>query len=292
LRLAPTIAVVTNIDPEHLDHYGSLPALEDAFVAFANKIPFFGTAVMCLDHPRVRALLPRIEKRIVTYGLEAGAEYQAEAVRAEGMSMRFIASKGGARLGEVTLRIPGAHNVENALAALAVADALGIPFDVYRDAVAAFGGVARRFSQRGEAAGILVVDDYGHHPAEIRATLAGATGGFDRRLVVAFQPHRYTRTRDLLAEFAAAFDEAALVFVTDIYGAGEEPIPGVDAARLCEALRAHGHPGVHHVPARADLAGAAARLLRPGDLFLTLGAGDIWKSGEELLALLRQEASV
>jgi UDP-N-acetylmuramate--alanine ligase len=292
LRLAPTVAVVTNIDPEHLDHYGDLATLEHAFVDFVNQVPFYGIAVLCLDHPRVQAILPRCEKRVATYGLSPQADYRAEDVRARGLEMTFTAVAQGERKGEVCLRVPGAHNVANALAVLAVSDFLGVPFAVYQAALASFGGVARRFTLRGEQGGVLVVDDYGHHPAEIRATLAGARAGFGRRLVVAFQPHRYSRTRDLLDDFALAFNDAELVLVTDIYAAGEEPITGVSAARLCDAMRACGHRGVHYVPARADLARAAAALVRPGDLFLTLGAGDVHHSGDELLRLLGAEEAL
>ncbi|HJZ86523.1 MAG TPA: UDP-N-acetylmuramate--L-alanine ligase [Polyangia bacterium] len=293
LHLAPTVAVVTNIDPEHLDHYGSLAALEDAFVEFVGRTPFFGIAVLCLDHPRVQALLARCDKRIASYGLSPQADYRAENVRAAGLEMRFSAVAYGQPLGEVSLRMPGVHSVANALAALAVADFLQIPFAVYQSALASFGGVGRRFTVRGEQAGVMVVDDYGHHPAEVRATLAGARAGFGRRLVVAFQPHRYTRTHALLDEFAVAFHDAAEVLVCDIYPAGEDPIAGVSAARLVDAMRARGHRGARHVPTRADLAAAAVALLQPGDIFLTLGAGDIWQTGDELLRLLAvKEASV
>jgi UDP-N-acetylmuramate--alanine ligase len=205
--------------------------------------------------------------------------------------MHFDAVVRGSRLGEVTLRVPGIHNVSNALAALAVADFLGVPFTTYQAALSSFGGVARRFTLRGELSGVMVVDDYGHHPAEVRATLAGARAGFGRRLVVAFQPHRYSRTRDLLDEFAVAFGDAHEVLVTDIYAAGEKPIAGVSAARLVEAMRACGHRGAVHVASRADVAAHAARILRPGDIFITLGAGDIWQTGEEVLALLRAKAA-
>jgi UDP-N-acetylmuramate--alanine ligase len=289
LELAPTVAVITNIDPEHLDHYGSVTALERAFVDFANKTPFFGISVLCLDHPRVQAILPHITGRVATYGLSPQADYRADDIRAEALEMRFTAWAHGRSLGLVRLRVPGVHNVANALAALAVADFLGVPFPVYQGALDSFAGVARRFTLRGEARGITVVDDYGHHPAEVRATLAGARAGFGRRLVVAFQPHRYTRTHALMDEFALAFNDADQVLLTDIYAAGEDPIPGVSSARLAEAMTACGHRGVTHVPARADLARVAARVLAPGDVFITLGAGDIWQTGDEVLALLGAE---
>jgi UDP-N-acetylmuramate--alanine ligase len=284
MKLTPTVAVVTNIDPEHLDHYGSLAALKRTFADFINKVPFYGLAVLCLDHEHVQALLPEVEKRHVTYGFAPLAQFRALDVEHDGLRTRFTAMVRGRTLGRVELAMPGRHNVLNSLAVLAVADFLGVDFAVYQRALASFSGVRRRFSVRGEADGIMVVDDYGHHPAEIRATLAGARSGFrERRLVVAFQPHRYTRTRDLMGEFARAFNEAELVAVADIYAAGEEPIAGISSARLVDEMRASGHSGAFHVPKRADVAAALLPLLRPGDIVITLGAGDVWTVGEEIL---------
>jgi UDP-N-acetylmuramate--alanine ligase len=286
LKLSPTVAVVTNIDPEHLDHYGSLAALQHTFVDFINKVPFYGLAVLCLDHPHVQAILPSVEKRHVTYGLAPLADFRAVDLAFDGLRTRFTAVARGQTLGTVELAMPGQHNVLNSLAVLAVADFLGVDFEVYRAALAGFSGVGRRFTVRGDARGVMVVDDYGHHPAEIRATLAGARAGFrDRRLVVAFQPHRYTRTRDLMGEFARAFNEAEVVAVCDVYAAGEEPIEGATSARLVEEMRACGHKGALHVPRRSDVAGALAGELRDGDLLITLGAGDVWMVGEEILRL-------
>ena len=293
LHLAPTVAVVTNIDAEHLDHYGSFDRLVSAFADFTNKVPFYGRAVLCIDHPTVRALLPRITKRYVTYGLAEDADYRAIDVRAAGLGTSFTALRKGQILGRVELNMPGVHNVVNSLAVLAVSDFLGVPFATYREALGGFLGVGRRFTVRGRAAlaaggeAITVVDDYGHHPAEIRATLAAARAGFpDRRIVVAFQPHRYTRTRDLLDDFAAAFGDAARVFVSDIYAAGEEPIAGISSATLVEKIAATGHSAAHYVARRGEIAAQALAQLQPGDLFITLGAGDIWQSGDELLRLL------
>jgi UDP-N-acetylmuramate--alanine ligase len=288
MKLSPTVAVVTNIDPEHLDHYGAIDALERTFVEFINKVPFYGLAVLCADHERVRALLPRVEKRYVTYGLCDDATFRATNVSFDGLRSRFTAVARGQTLGRVELAMPGLHNVQNSLAALAVADFLGVPFAAVAEALQGFLGVGRRFTVRGEAGGVMVVDDYGHHPAEIRATLAGARAGFrDRRLVVAFQPHRYTRTRDLLAEFAGAFGAAEVVAVTDIYAAGEEPIAGITSERLVDAMRAHGHVGAAHVPRRADVADYLGGHLKPDDILITLGAGDVWMVGEEVLAARR-----
>jgi UDP-N-acetylmuramate--alanine ligase len=284
MKLSPTVAVVTNIDPEHLDHYGTLAALKRTFVDFINKVPFYGLAVLCLDHPNVQALLPFVEKRHVTYGFTPLADYRATDLSFDGLTSKFTAVSRGKVLGPVELAMPGQHNVLNSLAVLAVAEFLGISFDVYRDSLAGFSGVGRRFTVRGRAGGVMVVDDYGHHPAEIRATLAGARSGFhDRRIVVAFQPHRYTRTRDLMSEFARAFNEAEIVAVSDIYGAGEDPIDGVSSARLVDEMRACGHKGARHVARRADVADSLAGELRDGDLLITLGAGDVWMVGEEIL---------
>ncbi|MEK7878678.1 MAG: UDP-N-acetylmuramate--L-alanine ligase, partial [candidate division NC10 bacterium] len=200
LKLAPTIAVVTTIDAEHLDHYGTLEAIREAFLAFVNKVPFYGSAVLCLDQPNIQMLIPRIEKRIITYGLESGADLVARRLHLSGMTSRFEVFQRGTLLGECALQIPGRHNVLNALAAIGVGLDLEIPFVTIQKALTSFAGVQRRFQMRGQAAGVTVVDDYGHHPAEIRATLAAAKAGFDCRVVTVFQPHRYTRTRDLEQE--------------------------------------------------------------------------------------------
>src|SRR6266850_1597765 len=287
LHLSPTIAVITNIDPEHLDHYGTMEALTQAFIDFADRVPFYGLAVLCFDHPVVQSLLPRLQKRHVTYGISPQADWRADDVRLNGFEARFNVIHRGKRLGEVGLKMVGAHNVLNSLAAFAVGHELGIDFADTAEALAGFQGVQRRFTVRGEANGIMVVDDYGHHPAEVRATLAGARAAFPhRRLVVAFQPHRYSRTRDLLGEFATAFNEADVLFLTEIYAAGEEPIPSVSGERLFEAVRGCGHRDASFVPARSDLAQRIASRARSGDVVITLGAGDITHTGEELLAAL------
>jgi UDP-N-acetylmuramate--alanine ligase len=284
MRLAPAVGVVTNIDPEHLDHYGSIEALRRTFVDFINKVPFYGLAVLCIDHPTVQALLPQVEKRYVTYGLSPVATFRAVDPRFAALESSFTAVARGRELGRVSLPMPGRHNIQNALAVLAVADFLEVPFEAYREAIAAFQGVGRRFTVRGEAGGVMVVDDYGHHPAEIRATLEGARAGFPkRRILAAFQPHRYTRTRDLMADFACAFNEADLVFVCDVYAAGEEPIAGATSERLVDEMRASGHRSARYVPRRAELASTMLPELRDGDIVITLGAGDVWQAGEELL---------
>ncbi|XXF76454.1 UDP-N-acetylmuramate--L-alanine ligase [Myxococcaceae bacterium GXIMD 01537] len=286
LKLHPSIAIVTNIDPEHMDHYGTLEVLQSAFVEFCNRVPFYGLNVLCLDHPNVQALLPRIEKRFVTYGSSHTADYRLEGVRLEGFTTRFEAFRRDEPLGEFRVRMVGAHNALNALAVIAVAEEMDIPLDTVRTALAEFAGVQRRFTVRGEARGITVVDDYGHHPTEVMATLAGARRAFGRRVVVAFQPHRYTRTHDLMKEFATSFNDADVVFVTSVYAAGEEPIPGATGDALAEAIRAHGHRDVTFVEKRQGLPEALAQRLQEGDIVLTLGAGDITHVGPELLTLL------
>ncbi len=287
LKLQPTIAVVTTIDAEHLDHWGSLEAIRDGFLTFVNKVPFYGSAVLCLDQPNIQTLIPRIEKRIVTYGLESGADLVARHLQLSGMTSRFDVYQRGTLLGECTLQIPGRHNVLNALAAVGVGLDLEIPFITIQRALAGFTGVQRRFQVRGQAGGVTVVDDYGHHPAEIRATLAAAKAGFDCRVVTVFQPHRYTRTHHLRQEFLTAFNQADVVLVMDVYAAGEPPIPGVSGQDLAEGIRAHGHRDVVYVGGnRADVVEHLVQITRPGDLVLTQGAGDVSQLGPELLLRL------
>jgi UDP-N-acetylmuramate--alanine ligase len=286
LHLSPVIAVVTNVEAEHLDHHGSMDALEDAFAAFLERLPFWGAAVLCLDDPGVQRLLARVSRRRITYGLLAQADWVASEVRTDGAGMSFAVRRKGETLGSVSLPLPGRHNVANALAALAVADEVEVPFAVAAGALASFRGVERRFETKGVAAGVRVVDDYGHHPSEVRATLAAARGVHPGRIVVVFQPHRYTRTRDLFDAFTTAFHDADLLVLTEIYAAGEPKLPGVEAAALADAIRARGHQGVRFVP---DLERVPAELvpeLRSGDLVLTLGAGSVSKLGPRILARL------
>jgi UDP-N-acetylmuramate--alanine ligase len=290
LRLAPVVAVITNIDPEHLDHYGSETALREAFVAFANRVPFWGASIVCLDHPGVQSILPALTRRVISYGFASQADWVATDVETSGWGTRFTVRHRGEKQGEVHLALAGRHNVANALAALAVAGELDVPFAVAAEALGGFGGIERRFQLLGEARGVRVVDDYGHHPAEIRATLAAARGVHEGRVVVAFQPHRYTRTRDLLGEFATAFNDADVLFVTGIYPAGEAPLPGVTSEALAEAVRTHGHRDVRLVPELRDLPGALVPALAAGDLVITLGAGSIAGVGPRLLAALEEGA--
>lgn len=293
LRLAPTIAIVTNIDPEHLDYWHTHEELKEAFVDFANRLPFYGLGVLCLDHPHVQAVLPRVSCRHVTYGVSPQADYSVRGVRYSGLSTFFNAYRRGQQLGGFQLKMPGAHNVLNCLAAIAVADELEVPLDVTKEALATFGGVGRRFTVVGEAAGVTLIDDYGHHPAEIRATLETARRTFpeeQHRIVAVFQPHRYTRVRDLFEDFTGAFNQSDVLIVTDVYAAGETPIAGVDAGRLADSIRRHGHQHVELIRARADVAPRLRELVRPSDVVVSLGAGDVNKVLHELQALLAPPA--
>jgi len=287
-HLFPTVALITNIDREHLDHFGTEAALFDAFLDFAEKVPFYGLVVIGADNPTAARLAPRLTKRHTTYGLGAG-DWRGEILEAGPTGTRFRIRVKDRPHGEARVRMPGVHYAANALGALCVADFLGVPFVEAGQALASFQGVDRRFSVRGEAAGVLVVDDYGHHPTELAATIAAARL-HGRRLLVAFQPHRYTRTRDLLADFAPALSGATEVVLTDVYAAGERPIPGADATALLATFPA-GAP-VRHVPRKA-LTAALVAAARPGDLVLCLGAGDITAVPGELLAALakREDAA-
>src|SRR5262249_11762179 len=284
LKLSPTVAVVTNIDREHLDTYKDLADVQEAFLGFVNKVPFYGAGVLCLDDGPVQDILPRVERRVVTYGLSPQAHVSARDVRLRPAGATYQATAGGQPLREVALAVPGAHNVLNSLAAVAVGLELAVPFDGISQGLAGFTGVDRRFQVRGEAGGVLVVDDYGHHPTEIRATLETLRGrAGSRRTVVVFQPHRYTRTQHLWDEFCRAFHLADVLLLVDIYPAGEEAIAGVTAQALAEAIGRRGHRQVLYA---GDVRAAAERLAqeaREGDVVLTLGAGNVWTAGDELL---------
>jgi UDP-N-acetylmuramate--alanine ligase len=284
LKLSPTMAVVTNIDREHLDAYRDLADLQDAFVGFVNKIPFYGAAVLCLDDAPVQDILPRVERRVVSYGLTPQAMISAREPKLGPTGSSYTAFQGGAALGAIALQVPGAHNVANSLAALAVGLDLGLAFEAVKLGLESFTGVDRRFQLRGEARDLTVIDDYGHHPTEVRATLeALRTRAGARRTLVLFQPHRVTRTAALWDEFCHAFHQADRLLLTDIYAAGEEPQAGVTAERLARAIADKGHRSVAYA---GDLAAASEALIgeaREGDVVLTLGAGSVWTAGEELL---------
>ncbi len=288
IKMTPTIAVVTNIDREHLDHYADLGAIQDAFVDFLSRVPFYGAAIVCLDDPNVRAILPRVDRRVLTYGLSTEADVSATDVEVSGFAASYNAVWDGEKHGEVRLKVPGRHSVYNSLAALAVGLELDLPFKTMADALARFRGPDRRLQLRGEAFGAKVVDDYGHHPTEIAATLSAVREGLGARTVVVFQPHRYSRTKFLLEEFGQAFSLADHVIVTDVYAAGEKPIEGVDGSLVVDALVRHGHPSAVFEPDAKRIPKRLQECVREGDVVITLGAGDVWKTGE---AFLRRGAS-
>jgi UDP-N-acetylmuramate--alanine ligase len=292
LKLTPAIAVITNIDHEHMESYGSWDALQQAFVEFANKVPFYGTVVACLDDEPVRALVPRMTRRVVTYGFEgSGATVTGHdlALEAFGSQCRVVHAPKGSEpveLGTLRLRVPGRHNMLNALAAVAVGIEVSVPFAKIAAGFTEFGGADRRFQLRGEARGVMVVDDYGHHPTEIAAVIAAARAGLDRRVVVVFQPHRYTRTRDLLTAFGKALGGADEIVLTDVYAAGEAPIAGATAEAVEAEIRKMGKP-VRLVKSLADLPAAVVAIARPNDLVITLGAGSIGSMPDKILEALK-----
>jgi UDP-N-acetylmuramate--alanine ligase len=291
LLLNPVIAVITNIDPEHLDHYGDFASLESAFVQFADAVPFWGLAVVCIDHPGVRAIVPRLKRRLTTYGFSSAADLVASQVRQDTGGVRFSVHQKGRALGDVHLPLPGDHNVLNALACIAVALELDVSFDEAARGLASFGGVERRYQFLGAAGDIRVVDDYAHHPAELKATLAAARSVHPGRIVSVFQPHRYTRTRDCMEEFATAFDDSDLVIISEIYPAGDSPIPGVSGQVLAEKIADQGHPNVRFISGLEAIRDELPKHLDPGDLVLTLGAGDIEKLGGQLLRRISDATS-
>jgi len=290
LKMSPTIAVVTNIDREHLDYYKDLANIKEVFLAFIDRIPFYGLAVLCLDNEAIQDVIPQIKKRTTTYGLSSQADFQARNIRMKGLQSTFSVYRDGDLLGDIRLNLPGVHNVNNALASIAVGSELQIPFEIIKGALETIEGVQRRLEIKGEVQDITIVDDYGHHPTEIKTTLAAARDGWpDRRLVVVFQPHRYTRTRALFDEFTRAFYQSDLLVVLPIYPAGEAPIEGVDGAGLFEGIRAHGHKDAVYVDSIDHAVETLAETTKPGDIVLTLGAGNVWQAGEMLLERLKSK---
>jgi len=304
LKLTPTYAVVTNIDPEHLDHYGHFEAVKEAFVDFMNRVPFYGMTAACGDHPVVREILPRVTRRVVTYGESEAAQVRGLEIVGERGGCALTVVSEGRGLGRIHLGMPGRHNAINALATVAIGLELELPFPIIAQALEGFSGVHRRFEVKATKAGVTVVDDYGHHPAEIVATLLAAQEYQEQkgdrfqtrrpRIIAVFQPHRYTRTRDLLGEFTRAFSIPELLVLTEIYAASEDPIPGVSGERLFAAIAAERSPqGLRtwFVAERAEIVERLLPELGPGDLVLTLGAGNIWEVGEELVARLEGKES-
>ncbi|MDQ1471450.1 MAG: UDP-N-acetylmuramate--alanine ligase, partial [Bryobacterales bacterium] len=287
LKLSPILAVVTNIDREHLDHYPDIEAIRAAFTEFVNKVPFYGAAIVCLDSENVQSILPSIRRRMITYGKSAQADYRPSDVRHGDLHTIFQLRNCTAELGEFHLNIPGDHNVLNATAAIAVAMELGVQPETIREGLKKFTGVGRRFEIRGEVNGVTVVDDYGHHPTEVQATLAAAKSVCRKRVHVLFQPHRFTRTLHLMDDFARAFHSADRVVMLDIYAASEKPIEGVTSEALVDRMRQFGHRGAEYAGGNADGVERIVQGVQPGDMILTLGAGSVSQLGDKILERLR-----
>ena len=284
LKFSPAIAVVTNIDREHMDFYENLEAIKAVFLSFIDRIPFYGLAVLCLDNEPLQGLLPHIQKRFTTYGRSAQADYQARDISFEAMKSRFTVIHRGKNLGAFNLSMPGMHNVSNALAAIAVGLELDIPLEAIKRSLASAEGVQRRLEIKGTVNGVTIIDDYGHHPTEIRVTLEAVKGNWpDRRKVVVFQPHRYTRTQALLEEFTHAFNNSDVLVVLPIYGAGEAPLAGVSSQTLADCIRAHGHRNVTSLESFEGCVDHLKLKLASGDILLTLGAGDVYRVGDMML---------
>jgi UDP-N-acetylmuramate--alanine ligase len=291
LKLAPIVAVVTNIDREHLDCYSSIDDIRASFTEFVNKVPFYGAAILCLDDENIQRILPAVNRRAITYGTSAQADLRVTHSAAGHMASQFQLTFRGEDLGCFRLHVPGAHNALNAAAAAAAGLELEVPVEKIREALEHFSGVERRFQVRGSEAGVTVIDDYGHHPTEIQATLAAARACRFRRIHVLFQPHRYTRTQALMDDFARAFHQADSVFVLDIYGASENPIEGVHSRLLVERIRAFGHRDAHYAGGMEPGIAAAVEAAREGDAIITLGAGSISQAGSTILDQLRSRSA-
>jgi len=291
LKLSPTIAVVTNIDREHMDFFRTMDSLKEAFLSFMNKVPFYGVSIVCIENEYLCELLPSIHRRYLTYGLTREAELHAENIRKGFMSVSFEVFYKGKNIGSFDLPVPGIHNVLNSLAAIGIALVLKLDVSLMKDALKGFSGIQRRLEFKGEVDGIKIYDDYGHHPTEIKATLKAIKEGLQiscqqGRLLVLFQPHRYTRTRDLIDDFSVSFSDADLLLVLDVYPAGEPPIEGVNSENLVQRIKNAGHKIVIYKKDKEDAMGHIIAHMRKGDIVLTLGAGNVWKMGEEILSKL------
>jgi len=284
LSITPTIAVLTTLETDHLDCYRDLEDIKSAFIQFANKVPFYGFIVLCLDEPALQDIMPKLsKKKILTYGLNPQSDIQAVEIHHKNNTSTFTVVKNGVDLGMVTLQVPGKHNVQNALAAIAVGLQLVVPFSKIKSGIEKFSGVYRRWELKGEINGISLYDDYAHHPTECKATLSGVKAGWRRRVVCVFQPHLFTRTRDFYEDFGKAFLLSDVLVLTDIYPAREEPIQGVTGELIANAAKQFGHKEVHYVPDKRQIPVFLTSVVRTGDIVITMGAGDIWKYGEEFL---------
>ena len=283
LKLSPSLTVITNIDLEHLDYYSGIDEIREAFLKFANIVPFYGATVICYDDKNVQAILPRIKRRLITYGLTDRADYRADEIMHSGRGSLFTVFYQDELLGQMSINVPGLFNIYNALATIAVARELDMSFPAIQEGMSQYMGVHRRLEVKGEIGGVTVLDDYGHHPTEIRATLAAVRQAWGGRKIVVFQPHRYTRTKALFEEFITAFSDADILILTDIYPASEEAIPGVSSPLLCEGIRGKGHGSVIYLAGFEAIASYLVEIARPSDVIVTLGAGNVWKAGEDFL---------
>ncbi len=288
LKLTPTIAAITTLESEHLDTYKDLEDIKSAFIEFANKVPFYGFVVLCLDEPALQDIIPQINKKVLTYGLTVQADLRATDIEFKDFTSSFNVKYHGEELGRLTLKIPGLHNVKNSLVAVCIAKELGIPFSTIKKALESFSGVYRRFEVKYNKE-IMVVDDYAHHPTETTATLAGIRAGWSRRLIAVFQPHLFSRTRDFYQEFGRSFLNSDIFICTDVYPAREEPIEGVTGKLIADVARSFGHKNVLYVENKSDIAKTLNEIKKDGDIIVTMGAGDIWKFGEKFVVSLSEE---
>lgn len=292
LRLSPSMAVITNIEAEHLDIYKDINDVKDAFVEFANKVPFYGAVVVCLDDPEIRSILPRIKKRIISYGYNPQARIRAVNISQSAFYSSFSVLANNETLGEIHLKAPGDHNIKNALAAIAVGRELGIPFEKIKSGLERFSGVFRRFQLKHESDDVIVIDDYAHHPTEVHATIQGARKGWpDRRIVAVFQPHLYSRTQQMYKEFGLSFFDAEVIVITDIYPSREKPVEGVTGSLIAETAKNYGHKNVHYFKDKNELPEQLNDLVKPGDIVITMGAGDIYRYGEKFVELLKERSN-
>jgi len=290
LQLTPVIAAITTLEKEHLDIYKDLDDIKSAFIEFANKVPFYGFVVLCLDEEGLREILPQINRKVITYGLSAQADVRAYDISFYESSSKFKVRYNGEFLGEIELNVPGMHNVKNSLVAVTIARELGVDFETIKSAMKKFTGVYRRFEIKANVNDILVIDDYAHHPTEVSATLSAIRTGWDRRVVAVFQPHLYTRTRDFYQDFAKSFLDSDVFICTDVYPAREIPIQGISGKLITDAAEKFGHKNVIYVPDKKEIPDRLMEIVKPGDIVVTMGAGDIWKYGEEFIKKLKSKS--
>jgi UDP-N-acetylmuramate--alanine ligase len=290
LALFPVFAVITSLEADHLECYGSFEKLKSAFVEFANRVPFYGTVIYCSDDQNVRAISEHFKGHAISYGLTEDASYQARQIKHDQKSSTFNVYKNNESLGEIELHIPGTHNIKNALAVIALSETVGISFAHIQAGLNGFSGIERRFEVKAEISDIIVVDDYAHHPSEVKATLDAARKSWDRRIIAVFQPHLFSRTRDFYGDFARELAQADIVFVTEIYPAREKPISGISGKLITEALKKLKHSDTYFIAEKTELTENVIKEVKPGDMILTLGAGDIWQNAEEIVTVLNQNA--